>query len=241
MWTVLPRRLSTMRRSDRGRWVSTWITISKLAPGVVRSIWVCGAALLACGSAAQNSSAPARNRLATSQAQSEQIGPTRVEVPRDVMISMRDGIQLATDIYLPKGIEKRGAERRYLVILTRTPYDKLYVESPLGWIKEAVTRGYAVVAQDVRGTHASQGTLRPLADDGWGERRDGVDTLAWIARQPWSNGRVGTTGMSYSGAMQLLLALSEPKDLVTSFVEAPAVNPFTDSFVYTRCGFAPAA
>jgi uncharacterized protein len=227
-----------MQRSDRGRWVSTWITIFKLAPGVVRSIWICGAALLACGSAAQNPSAPARNPPATTQAQSVQIDPMRVEVHRDVMISMRDGIQLATDIYLPKEITKRSAERRYPVILTRTPYDKLYVESPLGWIKEAVIRGYVVVAQDVRGTHASQGMLRPLADDGWGERRDGTDTLAWIARQPWSNGRVGTTGMSYSGAMQLLLALSEPTGLVTSFVEAPAVNPFTDSFVYTDGAFA---
>src|ERR1700691_2556936 len=156
----------------------------------------------------------------------------QVEVSRDVMVPMRDGTALATDIYLPKESANAKAKPRYPAILARTPYDKLYSESPLGWIKEAVTRGYAVVVQDVRGTHASHGTLLPLTDDGWGMRQDGVDTLAWISKQPWSDGRVGTTGMSYGGATQLLLALAEPKGLVTSFVEAPAVNPFTDSFVY---------
>jgi uncharacterized protein len=197
-----------------------------------KTAWVCIATLLACASAAQSSSEPVRDHLATTQAESVQIDPMQVEVSRDVMVPMRDGTALATDIYLPKESANAKAKPRYPAILARTPYDKLYSESPLGWIKEAVTRGYAVVVQDVRGTHASHGTLLPLTDDGWGMRQDGVDTLAWISKQPWSDGRVGTTGMSYGGATQLLLALAEPKGLVTSFVEAPAVNPFTDSFVY---------
>src|ERR1700733_1297859 len=213
-------------------------TIRSWKPSAVPSAGFCIATLLACASAAQNPGEPIRGRLATLQAKSVQIDPRQVEVRRDVMIPTRDGTALATDIYLPKEPANAKVKPRRPAILARTPYDKLYSESPLGWVKEAVSRGYAVIVQDVRGTHASHGTLAPLTDDGWGIRQDGVDTLAWISKQPWSDGRVGTTGMSYGGATQLLLALARPKGLVAGFVEAPAVNQFTDYFVYIDGAFA---
>jgi hypothetical protein len=144
---------------------------------------------------------------------------------------MRDGVWLAADIYLPLGSVSSNKGTRYPTILARTPYDKKFGESPRGWTRDALQQGYAVVVEDVRGTSASQGEFRPLNDDGGGDRQDGVDTIAWIIGQPWSDGRVGTTGMSYLGATQMLIAPLQPPGLTASFIEAPAVNLFTD-FVY---------
>ncbi len=73
----------------------------------------------------------------------------------------------------------------------------------------AVERGYAVVVQDVRGRYASDGEFRPYENEG----RDGYDTIEWAARQPWSNGRVGTFGLSYPGAVQWLAAVESPPHL----------------------------
>ena len=73
----------------------------------------------------------------------------------------------------------------------------------------AVERGYAVVVQDVRGRYASDGEFRPYEHEG----RDGYDTIEWAARQPWSNGRVGTFGLSYPGAVQWLAAVENPPHL----------------------------
>jgi hypothetical protein len=73
-----------------------------------------------------------------------------------------------------------------------------------------VTRGYAFVAQDVRGRYHSEGRWRLFRDDGV----DGADLLAWIGRQPWSNGKVGTVGVSYGGGTQHALALANPPNLV---------------------------
>jgi putative CocE/NonD family hydrolase len=73
------------------------------------------------------------------------------------------------------------------------------------------SRGYAVVAQDTRGRHKSEGIWHLLTDDG----RDGVDTLAWIAQQPWSNGSVGMYGTSYAGGTQHAPAMEKAPELKT--------------------------
>lgn len=109
---------------------------------------------------------------------------TRVKT---VMVAMRDGVQLATDIYRNPSVPKQS------VILVRTPYNKDRAKQTAERFVEA---GYSVVIQDCRGTHASEGVLIPYNNEG----QDGYDTIEWIGQQPWSNGRVGTWGSSYVGA-----------------------------------------
>jgi len=118
---------------------------------------------------------------------------------RDVMVPMRDGVRLATDIYFPakNGIALEG---RRPVILERTPYRKsamLYMTTPF------LQNGYIVILQDVRGRYGSEGRWRPLRDD----VNDGVDTARWIGSQPWSDGSIGTMGSSYDGGTQHALAI----------------------------------
>jgi putative CocE/NonD family hydrolase len=117
---------------------------------------------------------------------------------RDLEIPMRDGTILRADLWLPNG------NRRCPVLLQRTPYDKSFAPVAHGRLApaSAVARGYGVMIQDVRGRFASEGAFEPFAQ----ERGDGVDTVAWIARQPFSNGRVAMYGASYPGAVQLLAA-----------------------------------
>jgi len=155
------------------------------------------------------------------------------------MVPMRDGVQLAADVYLPSKDGLAAAPGRFPVILSRTPYDKEArdFDPPYGWIRDSVHHGYAAVIQDVRGTHASGGAFNPLMDEGWGEHQDGVDTVAWLVRQAWSDGHVGTSGMSYMGATQMMLALTHPPGYVTGFIEVPAVNQFTESFLYVGGAF----
>ncbi len=124
---------------------------------------------------------------------------TQVHVESSVMVSMRDGTQLATDVYLPAA-GGEPVEGRFPVILTRTPYNKGGNRS-LGDYFAA--RGYVFVAQDTRGRYASEGVWHWLTDDG----PDGVDTAAWIAEQPWSNGKIGMIGTSYVGGTQHAMAM----------------------------------
>ncbi|SDC04013.1 CocE/NonD family hydrolase [Ruegeria marina] len=114
----------------------------------------------------------------------------------DVRITMQDGIELATDIYLPKGNAPAPT------VLMRLPYGKRSYGEVRFWVKELVSRGFAVVAQDMRGRHGSDGVFTPYPNAG----TDGVETLDWIVAQPWSNGKVGTLGCSALGETQLMLA-----------------------------------
>jgi uncharacterized protein len=95
----------------------------------------------------------------------------------------------------------------------RTPYDKEVRARAFSGSKSPTayftSRGYVVVMQDVRGRYKSQGRWQPWYDDG----RDGYDTLAWIARQPWSDGGIGTVGTSYEGGTQQALALANAPHL----------------------------
>jgi putative CocE/NonD family hydrolase len=83
--------------------------------------------------------------------------------------------------------------------------------------RKAVERGYAVILQDVRGRYASDGHFDPYRQEG----RDGYDTIEWAAAQAWSDGRVGTYGLSYPGAVQWLAAMEQPPHLVAM---APAMT-----------------
>ncbi len=126
-------------------------------------------------------------------------------VDRKVMMPMRDGVRLATDIYRPKGAGQVGT------IFVRTPYNFNFWDVPNGVpgnmsaMIAAVKRGYAYVVQNERGHYFSEGHYDIL-----GTRADGVDAMAWIAKQPWSNGKIGTTGCSSTAEWQMGVAGERP-------------------------------
>ena len=121
--------------------------------------------------------------------------------PDTVQIPMRDGARLAADVYRAPGAVAAP------VVLMRTPYDRTR-QRPLA--ERYTQAGYAFVVQDCRGTHGSEGVLAPYNNEG----QDGYDTIEWIVRQPWCNGRVGMTGGSYVGAVQWQAAVEKPPGLV---------------------------
>jgi len=146
-----------------------------------------------------------------------------VTVDKDVMLSMRDGTRLATDIYFPSNNGTRSSGE-FPVILERTPYNK----SMPGQVTKAkyfTRRGYVCVIQDVRGRLASEGEWYPFAK----EAPDGYDTVEWLGTQPWCNGKVGTMGDSYAGSDQAALATMNPPHLDTMIVAVGASNYFDSS------------
>lgn len=123
-----------------------------------------------------------------------------VDVEKDLMVPMRDGVRLATDLYMPARASERG--EALPVVLIRLPYNKqAYRGGAVGPAEFFAGQGYAVVVQDVRGKYASEGDYLLSAAD----REDGYDAVEWAATQPWSNGRVGTFGCSYLGENQTQL------------------------------------
>src|SRR5437868_311628 len=122
---------------------------------------------------------------------------------KDVAVPMRDGVVLRADIMRPPG------SGRFRTLVYRTPYNKEEALKDSTTFRHAVERGYAVVIQDVRGRYASAGEFAAYRNEG----RDGYDTIEWAARQPWSNGDVGTFGLSYPGAVQWLAAIETPPHL----------------------------
>jgi putative CocE/NonD family hydrolase len=114
-----------------------------------------------------------------------------------VMVPMRDGIRLATDVHRPKG------EGPFPVILVKTPYNfNKMGGSTLGFANEAIERGYAVVVQNERGRYYSEGEWEILGKP----RTDGYDSLTWIEEQPWSTKNVATWGCSSTAEWQMALA-----------------------------------
>lgn len=143
-------------------------------------------------------------------------------VLNDRMVPMRDGVHLATDIYLPAG------PGPFPVLLERTPYDKRgtnhgdltaadLVPRPkpeiARWFAEA---GYAYVLQDCRGRFGSEGVFTKYLS----EAEDGADTLAWLLEQSWCDGRIGTLGLSYGAHVQNALACLNPPGLKAMFLDS---------------------
>lgn len=158
-----------------------------------RVLLAAGAAWLGAGlalAAPAHAQAPA-DRFALPPARNEYTLQKNVPVP------MRDGVELAADLYLPV-----GAGASFPVIVMRTPYDKDTYRGSTGPADFFARRGYAVVSQDVRGKFHSGGGYTVQSHD----RDDGYDTIDWAARQPWSTGRVGTFGCSYLGEVQIIAA-----------------------------------
>ncbi|MCT1905429.1 CocE/NonD family hydrolase [Oceanobacillus sojae] len=139
-----------------------------------------------------------------------------VEYGGNYMVPMRDGIKLATDVWLP------GENASPLpAVLVRTPYGKkLFAKSHSHFVQ----RGYALIIQDTRGRQDSEGEWIPM----YSEMTDGDDTLNWIAEQPWCNGNIGMIGASYGGYVQWAAAASGNPNLKALVSMVTAGSPFLD-------------
>jgi putative CocE/NonD family hydrolase len=137
-----------------------------------------------------------------------------IKVELNVAVPMRDGTVLRADIYRP------NVDQPLPTLVIRLPYEKgnpsvvMMSCDPMRFARN----GYAVVIQDCRGCHASDGEWSPFRKD----REDGYDTIEWAAAQPWSSGKVGMYGGSYLGTLQWMAASGQPPHLVAM---APMVSP----------------
>ncbi len=133
----------------------------------------------------------------------------------------RDGISLATDVYMPEGLGP------WSVVLERTPYNKSAPSrsevdrrghrlSREEMAEAFATAGFATVFQDCRGRHGSDGVFIKYVN----EAEDGYDTLQWIVEQPWCNGKIGTMGLSYAAHTQLALACLNPPGLACMVLDS---------------------
>jgi putative CocE/NonD family hydrolase len=137
----------------------------------------------------------------------------QIRIEKGVKIEMRDRVALVADIVKPVG------EGKYPTILARTPYGRQVNGAEAEWWSK---RGYAYVSQDVRGRNDSEGDWVPF----FNERKDGYDTIDWIARQPWSDGKVGMIGGSYSGLAQWYAAVEAHPALKCILPQASGTDPF---------------
>jgi len=137
-------------------------------------------------------------------------------------IPMRDGVELAADIYFPDQSALPAP-----VILTMTPYDKVGILNG----SEATfyqQNGYIFVAVDCRGRGKSEGEWRAFVNDG----ADGHDAVEWLARQSWCTGKVGSTGLSYAGWVQWATAAELPEHL-TAMASTSAAGRWMREIPYT--------
>jgi putative CocE/NonD family hydrolase len=146
---------------------------------------------------------------------------------RNVMVPMRDGVRLATDIYRPADENGNVLEGEFPVILGRTSYDK---SNPVIWVDAIagffVPRGYVVLLQDLRGRGQSEGTGQYFHTANPLEGKDGYDTIEWAAAQPWCNGKVGMVGASHGGIVQNMASLERPPHLAALWVDVAPTNAF---------------
>jgi len=130
----------------------------------------------------------------------------RMIVDIGVEVPMRDGVNLAADVYRP------SEEGQWPTLLLRLPYDR---SDPLMGSQRLVDpawlarQGFAVVVQDTRGCGESEGDFNII----YQEVNDGYDTVEWAAAQPWSTGKVGIYGPSYMGITSYQAVASQPPHL----------------------------
>ncbi|MDY3331794.1 MAG: CocE/NonD family hydrolase, partial [Pelistega sp.] len=157
---------------------------------------------------------------------------TSYQLLANQMVSMRDGIHLATDIYLPT-----DGKQSWPVVIERTPYNKSnYSRSEINRDGHKISReemaaafcqqGFAVIFQDCRGRYNSEGEFIKYTREG----EDGFDTYAWIMQQPWCNGSIGSMGLSYAAHTQMAAACLNPPGLKTMVLDS---GGFHNAF---RCG-----
>ena len=131
-----------------------------------------------------------------------------------VMVRMPDGVGLATDLYLPK------TKKRVATVLVRTTYGRKGFANMI--LPFLAGKGVALVIQDTRGLHDSEGISSTFIDDAL----DGYETVEWIASQPWSNGKIGTAGISALGITQYVMHKKPPPHLTCQHVMAAPESLF---------------
>jgi hypothetical protein len=138
----------------------------------------------------------------------------KTKAEQGVKIKMRDGVELVADIVRP------ADDGKYPAILERTPYGRENFSKLSGewWAR----RGYVHIVQDARGRNESDGEWTPLVH----ERKDGYDTIDWIARQSWSDGKVGMIGGSYGGWVQWAAAVEAHPALKCIVPQVSPPDPF---------------
>ncbi|MCH2304084.1 MAG: CocE/NonD family hydrolase [SAR202 cluster bacterium] len=147
-------------------------------------------------------------------------------VEKNVMVPMRDGTKLATDIYRPAQGNK-VVDNLFPTILGRTSYNKNWKSLWIDPVANYFTpKGYIVVLQDIRGRGESEGVGEYFHTVNINEGNDGFDTVEWIASQSWSNGKVGMTGSSHGGIVQTVASLTKPPHLTTIWVDVAPTNIF---------------
>lgn len=137
---------------------------------------------------------------------------------QDVSIPMRDRVVLKADVFVPPGTG------RWPAILVRTPYSRKSKGTQS--FSVFAEYGYAVVLEDIRGRYGSGGSFGSVKQEG----PDGSDTINWIAKQPWSNGRVGMTGASYLGIAQWWAAVEHNPHLLAIFPLLSGDDEYTDRY-----------
>jgi len=150
------------------------------------------------------------------------LGRYEVRTESNIMVAMRDGVRMATDVYLPAkdGVALDGT---FPVLLQRTPYSKTREDLAL----EALfftSHGYVTVLQDCRARYLSEGEFTKYTDEG----EDSFDTLAWLAGQPWHGGKVGTYGLSYAAHTQAAAACLNPPNLGCMWLDS---GGFSNAFL----------
>jgi len=142
---------------------------------------------------------------------------------KHVMVPMRDGTQLSVHLYIPQGkgpwpvlMEQRYAASRD--VGTRKSLAKM------------ASYGYVVALQNFRGSQLSEGKWVGYRALGWGKLQDGYDTVEWLAKQPWSTGKVGTFGSSQAGFAQNFLAVTQPPHLVCQYMIDTGLSLFHEGY-----------
>jgi uncharacterized protein len=146
-------------------------------------------------------------------------------------IPMRDGVRLAVTLYLPDGAPR---EARFPALLEYLPYRKDDDEASRDYGNHSyfARRGYVGARVDVRGFGNSEGTPPPREYSAQ-EQADGEQVIAWLARQPWSNGRVGMLGISWGGFNSIQLAMRKPPALKAILAVAATEELYKEDVHYT--------
>ncbi len=137
------------------------------------------------------------------------------EPDKTIMIPMRDGSNLPADLYYPSGKIKNLP-----CILMRSPAGRKAV--PWRKYTKLTEDGFLVVIQDTRSAGDPDGKIFPYLDDGWGEKKDGYDTVEWLGQSAMTNGNIGTLGFSALGISQQMLAPTDPPSLKCQYIGVAA-------------------
>jgi predicted acyl esterase len=141
------------------------------------------------------------------------------------MVAMRDGTRLATTVYTP------DSQGPWPVVLARSPYGRFGLHFDL-LVAKSNQQGYVFVIQNVRGKGDSEGNpWIVFRNGGWGMVQDGYDTVEWLAKQAWCNGKIGTWGASALGITQAMMSPSQPPHLKCQHIG------FAFSNMYSHCAY----